>query len=358
MKILHTSDLHLREVNSERWNALQTIVETADDKDADILTIAGDLFDRDVHGEQLRSELRSLFTENTFEVVLVSGNHDVNSFREGLHFGDNVTVITDHREAVRFEDLNLRLWGLPHENISHEKTYTKIQSMSDSISDDTCTDCLLYHGNLVLPSYQSLEFGDEGKEKYMPVKLSYFDDTGFDYVLGGHYHARSRSHAYEGGTFLYPGAPTRVSGSEIGPRHAYVIQSTTDFKKTEIKVPYYENIVVKLEPDYENPTQEITDSLSSLDRRARPVVTITGFFDGKRIGFTEKELKQELKDIVVGDFGSDEYNFECQDVSTILDSELYGEFIDELDDRDLSEDRHNEETIRDIALQAMMKVYQ
>ncbi len=45
MKILHTADLHLRSENDERWAALTAVVDIGKKQKADVLVIAGDLFD-------------------------------------------------------------------------------------------------------------------------------------------------------------------------------------------------------------------------------------------------------------------------------------------------------------------------
>jgi len=50
MKILHTADVHLREVGDKRWEALQKLIEAAKKEGAEILAISGDLFDKGITG--------------------------------------------------------------------------------------------------------------------------------------------------------------------------------------------------------------------------------------------------------------------------------------------------------------------
>ena len=45
MKVLHTADVHLKEVEDERWNALIHLVDISKKEDVDYFIISGDLFD-------------------------------------------------------------------------------------------------------------------------------------------------------------------------------------------------------------------------------------------------------------------------------------------------------------------------
>jgi len=54
MKILHTADIHLKEYNDERWEALQELINIGRKEKIDVLVISGDLFDRNTNAESLR----------------------------------------------------------------------------------------------------------------------------------------------------------------------------------------------------------------------------------------------------------------------------------------------------------------
>ncbi len=85
MKILHTADLHLTEEASERWDALQEIVNLARQEKAAILVIAGDLFDQDVAAQTLRNKLRTMISSDQFQTIILPGNHDHKAYRSGLY---------------------------------------------------------------------------------------------------------------------------------------------------------------------------------------------------------------------------------------------------------------------------------
>ncbi|MCB0298229.1 MAG: metallophosphoesterase, partial [Calditrichaeota bacterium] len=41
MKILHTADLHIREYNDARWQALQELIQLGQAREIDVLVISG-----------------------------------------------------------------------------------------------------------------------------------------------------------------------------------------------------------------------------------------------------------------------------------------------------------------------------
>ena len=87
MKILHTADIHLREYKDERWEALQKLIEVGRQNEVEIFTICGDLFDRGVDAENLRPQIREVFSKTGFKVLIIPGNHDSDSYKSGMYFG-------------------------------------------------------------------------------------------------------------------------------------------------------------------------------------------------------------------------------------------------------------------------------
>src|SRR6056297_76958 len=103
--VVHTADVHLRADAPERLEALEAVLDVAEDRDADVLTIGGDLFDRPDDVDELRSDLRNrLFSDRPFEIVLIPGNHDVAAFRGDLFFGDACTVVADEEHFGTWVD--------------------------------------------------------------------------------------------------------------------------------------------------------------------------------------------------------------------------------------------------------------
>jgi len=207
MKILHTADIHLKEYEDERWKALQKLIEIGKKENVEIFAISGDLFNKDIDAENLRPKIRELFSHNGFQIVLIPGNHDSDSYKSGMYFGENTTILTDLEDC--FEYKGARIYGIPFEPIGGEEILYKLHSLRDKFTPDKKKkNILLYHGELLDAFFSRKDFGDEGWERYMPVKLSYFKDLNVDYVLAGHFHSNFQVRRLaNGGYFVYPGSP-------------------------------------------------------------------------------------------------------------------------------------------------------
>jgi DNA repair exonuclease SbcCD nuclease subunit len=185
MKILHTADLHIREYEDDRWKTLQKLIETGKKEKVEIFVISGDLFDKDVDAENLRPKIRNIFSKNGFKIVLLPGNHDCNSYKRGMYFGEDTTILSDL--GTPFEWKDIRIWGMPFETIEGKNILIKLHSLANKLTPDK-KNILLYHGELLDAFFSRRDFGEEGEERYMPAKLSYFKDLNIDYVLAGHFH--------------------------------------------------------------------------------------------------------------------------------------------------------------------------
>ena len=83
MKILHTADLHLKALNNssgagthpERMEAFHNIIEVGKKEKIDLLIIAGDLFDSNEDGNQLRSQLRQILSDLPFKIIIIPKNY-------------------------------------------------------------------------------------------------------------------------------------------------------------------------------------------------------------------------------------------------------------------------------------------
>ena len=96
MKILHISDLHLGrslaeyDLKEDQEYILQQIISIAEEKKADAVLIAGDVYDRPVPSEWavgLFDRFLSGLSDRGFCVFVISGNHDSD---ERLNFGSSL----------------------------------------------------------------------------------------------------------------------------------------------------------------------------------------------------------------------------------------------------------------------------
>jgi exonuclease SbcD len=148
--LVHTADVHLRPDTDERLTALEEVLATATDHDADVLTIGGDLFDRPEDVEQLRSDLRNrFFTDRSFEIILIPGNHDIEAFRGDLFFGDSCTVIADEEYFGTWVSPNetFKIVGIPYQETVTDDLLLAIEDRPAFAG----TEVLLFHGSLDAP---------------------------------------------------------------------------------------------------------------------------------------------------------------------------------------------------------------
>lgn len=353
MKILHTADIHLRKLDDERWRALERLVELGRSEEIDVLAISGDLFNSGVDAEQLRPAMRRLFSDTGFEAVLIPGNHDKECYRPGLHFGDNVHIISDPREP--FEHKDLCIWGLPFQQMTGEKVLDMLRIIGGDLRAEK-TNILLYHGELLDASFSRQDMGEgEGEDRYMPVKLSYFDELKIDYVLAGHFHTTFRSWPLKkGGYFVYPGSPVSITKRETGRRKVNLFNTGEPPRERLIDTPHFEEKTVELDPlSDKDPAEEVREALSGADEQAKILLSVTGYIDSKKTGITEKELVQRIKelgrgrvvDLEKGDFAR------FKDISDILEDELFQSFIDRLDKKEY--DDKKKKRLRETVIRAM-----
>jgi len=354
MLILHTSDIHLKNFNDERWKALLSILEIGKQESIDILTICGDLFDKDADAEFLRQDLRSIFSDNGFDIIIVPGNHDCKSYgtnESRLYFGSDVSVIYDLYKPIEYDDI--RIWGFPFENIEETAFLSKLENIKDKITQDK-TNLLMYHGELLDAFFSRNEFGDEGKERYMPCKLSYFKDLNFNYILAGHFHSRfdvwqPKNDCY----FVYPGSPVSLTKREKGVRKVNIFEVGEPPREFSLDTPYYEEIIIEFDPFNENDIIEgLKSRVNKVNLNARIILTVKGYINSKKQSKSEIDLINEIKEIFQG--RTVEYNFLIEDINEVLNDELFLKFNKELEREELNEERKQE--MRNIVIQAMRRL--
>ena len=119
--LVHSSDLHLGlDHQREDFHALRQVLRAAGEAHADVLLLAGDVFDHNRVPLELLDRAARLLGDAPLPVVILPGNHDCltpNSVyrRGGLAAPANVHVLgITADEAVTFPELDLEIWGRPH----------------------------------------------------------------------------------------------------------------------------------------------------------------------------------------------------------------------------------------------------
>jgi len=351
MKILHTADIHLREYGDDRWETLQRLIEIGKKEKIEMLVISGDLFDKGIDAENLRPKIREIFSDTGFRIVLIPGNHDSDSYASGMYFGEDTVVLTDLNSPFEYKDV--RIWGMPFEPIEGEKTLNKLHSLANNLTPDK-KNILLYHGELLDIFFSRRDFGDEGEERYMPVKISYFRDLKIDYVLAGHFHSSFDVRRLEnGGYFVYPGSPVSITKRETGKRKVNIFEVGKPPKEYPLDTPYFEEVTIEFDPFKDKkPIEVVQKHFNNLHPEARIILTVKGFVNGEAIGMTEVEFVGQIKKIAARKCVEEHYEF--KDIRMILQDNLFKSFIEKLEETGYQEERKKQ--MRDIVIKAMMEV--
>jgi len=349
MRVLHTADIHLKTLGDERWNALETLIEIGKKEKIGILVISGDLFDAKIDAENLRPRIREIFSNNGFNIVLIPGNHDHDVYKD-MYFGEDATVLTDVDEP--FEQGNVRIWGIPFEHGESEKALETLQHLKAKL-DENYMNIILYHGELLDAFFSRKDFGEEGEQRYMPIRLSYFKDINVQYVLAGHFHSSFDVRALEsGGYFVYPGSPVSITKRETGQRKVNIFEVGKKPRPYLLDTPHFEDVAIELDPfEEERPVETVKGSMKKIHPAARVILTVKGFVDSEKIGTKEQELVGAIKQVTKGKCV--EEHFEFRDIHSILGDDLFKSFMDKLGRNDL--DEATKKQLRDIAIRAMME---
>lgn len=352
MKILHTADIHLREYQDERWNTLCTLIEIGKENKIELFVVSGDLFDREANAENLRDKIREIFSNNGFKIILIAGNHDVDSYKPGLYFGEDVHILTDVRKPFTHSDVSV--WGMPFKPLAEKDIFATLHSLKGSLTQ-TRNNILLYHGTLRDSYFSSKDFGEEGTDSYMPLWLSYFKDLNFSYVLAGHFHSRFTTWKLENnGYFVYAGSPVSITEKETGQRKVNLFEVGSPPQEFSLDTPHFEELVIEFDPfEEKNPVKIVRERFQTIHPRARIILTVKGYINGVQAQVNERDLAKQIEKIIE-EKPLKRCTLEFKDIHTILEDELFQNFMQKLVQADYEPERKNE--LRDLAIRAMIGV--
>lgn len=124
--MVHSSDLHLGDVATVRAYGgdetlpLAQVLDAARALAADLVLLAGDVFEHNRLDEGLLARTARVIDEARLPVVILPGNHDPATAdsvyrRGGMAEPDNVAILgVTHGKAVTFAELDLEVWGHAH----------------------------------------------------------------------------------------------------------------------------------------------------------------------------------------------------------------------------------------------------
>ncbi|MFB6174383.1 MAG: exonuclease SbcCD subunit D [Candidatus Nanohalobium sp.] len=319
MKIVHTADVHLSPGKPERLEALKQVLDICRNEEADLLLITGDLFDGNIDVDDLKTDLRPLFSDNNFHTLVIPGNHDKSAFRQEEHFGDSIEVIQERPYGRKsFDDINII--AVPYT----EKDFSELVEPISEATVEGKENLLMIHCTL---TGSQGGFGEESK--YLPVEPKELVRTGFDHVLAGHIHTSATKKKFGDTLFAYSGSPVSISRSETGKREAWILEIGEGLRTVELDSFHYLKKSMEMLPGHEKEVEEevIEDFREKDIGNASLIVEISGFTKRPVEEFLN-ELENKLE--VLGPEEFDLTGSGLESVSSIADSKIYQEFQDRL----------------------------
>lgn len=218
LRVLHTADVHLdsdgygnaaeQAAHRERGRHMfRRIVERALSDEADLVLIAGDLFDHNRVPDDTVQFVRAELGRLRQPVVILPGNHDclrTNAIYDRHDFSVDASHVRVIRrldgETVELPEIDAVVWGRAMEE--HEPGFSPLANIPRRDDGRWCL--AMGHGF----------FFDERQrpDRSSPIFAEEIRDTGWDYVALGHHHlgtdvSQGRVIAH------YAGSPTETGGA-------------------------------------------------------------------------------------------------------------------------------------------------
>ncbi len=255
IKVLHTGDIHLdssfssldprqAEVRRNELRAAFTSMMTyARMNSADLILIAGDMFDGEHVTRETIAMIRREFELFGKPIFIAPGNHDPASQKSVWMkkiFPDNVYVFTsDKVSSYQADDIPVTVWGYAF--TSSDMTENPLLSASEHPTDDGRIHILLAHGDITGKDPTNCPLSEESVISF-----------GADYTALGHIH--NPPSPGDGGKWCYPGCLEPRGFDEIGPKGACMVEidrkngvSDVNIKRVRFSKRRYEKAELRLE---------------------------------------------------------------------------------------------------------------
>ncbi|MBX3197158.1 MAG: DNA repair exonuclease [Labilithrix sp.] len=228
MKIVHAADLHIdsplrgldryegapaSRLRGATRRALENLVALCIDERADVLLLAGDVFDgswKDYSTGLFFAAEMARLREANVPVVIVRGNHDAaSSVVKALRLPENVRELSSRKPET---------YELPGVGIAvHGQSFSQRVTSEDLAARYPDRVPGVFNVGLLHTSID----GREGHEPYAPTSVETMRSKGYDYWALGHVHAREivSTEPY----IVYPGNLQGRHARETGPKGASVV---------------------------------------------------------------------------------------------------------------------------------------
>lgn len=308
MKLMQISDPHLGAVpdsghpwSQDRadalWHTFARAVARAEEEQADLLLIPGDLFHRPPLIRELK-EVNAIFARLTHtKVVLIAGNHDcITESSNYLRFSwcPQVTFFQDSQiQKATFPELNVTVYGRSY----HSREDTGPLYKPVVLEPENSIHILLAHG---------------GDATHCPFRRSELSNAGFHYVALGHIHKPDMD--FSDG-IVSPGSLEPIDASDYGP-HGFAMAEVS-LETTQVQwIPFasaeYVSMEFQVTPSTTGLllTETITKTLQERGREHIYKIRLTGRKDPD-ITFAQTLPDPALKILKWEDLTEPDYRFDA-----------------------------------------------
>lgn len=254
-------------------DALRAAVERAQHENAEVLLVAGDLYEHERVAPDTGNFLLETFAALApMRVFLAPGNHDwlgPQSLYQLVTWPENVHVFTSPSlEPVELAD-GLTLWGAAHRAPAGTRNFLSgFRSARDGVN------VALFHGS----ERGGFPFQEEGKQQHAPFEDAEVREAGLHHAFVGHYHT-----PINGPSHTYPGSLEPISFREDGSGGVVIAEVAPDGSVTRERVVVTQTRVWDVEVDISSATNAhavlelVRTELAAKSGMAR--VTLTGSLD-------------------------------------------------------------------------------
>ena len=192
VKIVHAADFHLdsafgalsseqaRQRRRESRDLVERLANYVNQQGADIVLLAGDLFDGETTYRETIEQLPRALGAMTAEVFIAPGNHDCYHARSPyatLAWSENVHIFTKNEiEGITIERLGCTVYGAAFVSAAQEESLLK----GFRAPDDGLIHLGVLHADL-----------NAAEKRYAPLSVNEISASNLDYLALGHTHAFS-----------------------------------------------------------------------------------------------------------------------------------------------------------------------
>lgn len=354
MQFIHIADVHIGATpdalypwgamrEKEIFQTFEKIILDCNEKEIDLLLIAGDLFHRQPLIRELK-EVNYIFQKlNKTKVVLIAGNHDyigVRSHYTDFSWNSNVYMLDNEEfDSIYFEDINTEVYGFSY----HTRDILEDRLCNIAPGVEERINILLAHG---------------GDERNMPFDKKRLSEAGFDYIALGHIHKPERITE----RMAYAGSPEPLDKTELG-EHGYIIGEIIK-KDFEVEIDsftaafisiasrQYKKLVIKINPGMTNGyvKEEIIKLIHEQGEKHIYRVLLTGFRDPD-ITFNAGEIVTVGNIVEIVDETMPDYDFDKLQIENA--NNIIGLYIDQI--RNVTQDEDLKEKTLYFGIEALLK---